>query len=93
MLDVPQLDALEAAGAYEQALKILSGALRCGEMPHSTDEMLHRLGRLHQRLQHNICSEKAYSLALSINPNRASSINNLAVLKMAAFDYSSAEES
>ena len=92
MLDVPQLDALEAAGAYEQALKILSGALRCGEMPHSTDEMLHRLGRLHQRLQHNICSEKAYSLALSINPNRASSINNLAVLKMAALDYSSAEE-
>ena len=91
MLDVLQLDALEVTGAYEQALKSLRGAMRRGETTVSVDELLHRLGRLHQLLNHVECAERAYRLALIFNPKRVVSINNLAVLRMAALDYSSAE--
>ena len=49
---------------------------------------LHRLGRLRQRLNFTAEAERAYHLALRVNPARPSTLNNLAVLRMAALDYS-----
>ena len=52
---------------------------------------MHRLGRLYQRMNRNAEAERAYRLALRINPALPATLNNLAVLRMLALDYSSAD--
>ena len=44
---------------------------------------MHRLGRLYQRMNRNAEAERAYRLALRINPALPATLNNLAVLRMA----------
>ena len=53
---------------------------------------MHRLGRLYQRLNRNAEAERAYRLALRFNPALPATLNNLAVLRMVALDYPSADE-
>ena len=85
------LDHLEASGSFLGAHQLLSEALRSGQIGGPLDQALHRLGRLNQRLNRNPEAERAYHLALQINPARPATINNLAVLRMAALDYLEAD--
>ena len=88
---VSDLDQLEASGSFLRARQLLCDALRSGQagMPH--EQALHRLGRLCQRLNRIPEAERAYRLALGINPALPSTLNNLAVLRMAVLDYHSAD--
>ena len=85
------LDQLEASGSFLRARQLLCDALRSGQVGEPYEHALHRLGRLCQRLNLNVEAERAYRLALRINPARSSTLNNLAVLRMAALDYASAD--
>ena len=85
-----QLDKFEASGSFFEALRLLTEALRSGQVDVPCDQALHRLGRLRQRLNFTAEAERAYHLALRVNPARPSTLNNLAVLRMAALDYSGA---
>ena len=88
---VPISIKLEASGSFLVHINSFVSALRSGQvgMPH--DQALHRLGRLCQRLNFNQEAERAYHLALHVNPSRPSTLNNLAVLRMAALDYPKAD--
>ena len=85
------LDQLEASGSFLGAHQLLCEALRSGQVAGPHDQALHRLGRLNQRLNRITEAERAYHLALQINPARPATINNLAVLRMAALDYLEAD--
>ena len=85
-----QLDKFEASGSFLDALQQLTEALRSGKVDLPCDVALHRLGRLYQRLNSPSEAARAYHLALCVNPARPSTLNNLAVLRMAALDYSAA---
>ena len=85
------LDQLEASGSFLRASQVLSAALRTGRVGVSHEEAFHRLGRLYQRLNRIPEAERAYRLALGLNPARPSTLNNLAVLRMAALDFTSAD--
>ena len=85
-----ELDQFEASGSFLSAYQLLSEALRSGQVDLPHDQALHRLGRLCQRLNRNSEARRAYLLALKTNPARPSTLNNLAVLQMAALDYSAA---
>ena len=85
------LDQLEAEGSFSRARQLLRDQLRCGIECFPIDQALHRLGRLHQRLNSNLQAERAYHLALKFNSARPTTLNNLAVLQMAALDYASAD--
>ena len=65
--------------------------MRSGQLAMPYEQVMHRLGRLNQRLNRHQEAERAYLLALQINPARPSTLNNLAVLKMAALDYTAAD--
>ena len=82
-----ELNQLEASGSFLSAHQLLRQALRSGQVGVPHEQALHRLGRLCQRLNRNSEAERAYRLALRINPARPSTLNNLAVLRMAALDY------
>lgn len=85
------LDQLEAEGSFSRARQLLRDQLRWGNECFPIDQALHRLGRLHQRLNSNLQAERAYHLALKFNSARPTTLNNLAVLQMAALDYASAD--
>ena len=86
-----ELNQLEASGSFLSAHQLLREALRSGEVGLPHDQALHRLGRLCQRLNSYAEAERAYRLALHINPARPSTLNNLAVLRMAEMDYPAAD--
>ena len=85
------LDQLEASGSFLGAYQLLREGLRSGQVQGPSDQALHRLGRLNQRLNRKSEAERAYHLALQFNPARPSTLNNLAVLRMAALDFSTAD--
>ena len=91
MVPGSELDNLEASGSFLSAYQLLREDLRAGQVGVLHDQVLHRLGRLCQRLNLYPEAERAYRLALDINPSRPSTLNNLAVLRMAELDYSAAD--
>ena len=84
-------DQMEASGSFLRARELLRDALRSGEVGVPFEEALHRLGRLCQRLNLNHEAERAYLLALRINPSLPATLNNLAVLRMGELNYASAD--
>ena len=91
MIAGSDLDQLEATGSFLGARQLLRQALRSGQVGGPHDQVLHRLGRLNQRLNRNPEAERAYQLALQVNPARPATLNNLAVLRMTALDYPEAD--
>ena len=85
------LDELEVSGSFARARQLLRDSLRSGQVGVPHEQALHRLGRLYQRLNSNQEAERAYRLALRLNPALPSTLNNLAVLRMAVLDYPSAD--
>lgn len=80
---------LEVEGAWHQALAELSAQLRSGAAVEA--ERLHLMGRLLQRLARWECSRRAYLRALSLDPQRPATFNNLALLELAQLDAEQAE--
>ena len=64
---------------------------RSGQVGVPHEEALHRLGRLYQRLEPQSRSRTRLSTCLRLNPALPSTLNNLAVLRMAVLDYPSAD--
>ena len=91
MISGSDLDQLESSGSFSRARQVLRDALRSGQVGLPHEQALHRLGRLCQRMNCILEAERAYRLVLRINPARPSTLNNLAVLRMAALDYPSAD--
>ena len=85
------LDQLEASGSFLSAYHLLREGLRSGHVALPQEQVLHRLGRLCQRLNRNSEAERAYRLALRVNPALPMTLNNLAVLRMGTLDYLSAD--
>ena len=62
------LDELEVSGSFARARQLLRDSLRSGQVGVPHEQALHRLGRLYQRLNSNQEAERAYRLALRLNP-------------------------
>lgn len=75
-----KLDQLEDQGYWQEAIKILRNECRIDTR---NDDYFHRLGRLHQRLNQIKEAEKSYLIALTINPLRSNTYNNIGLLKLA----------
>jgi tetratricopeptide (TPR) repeat protein len=82
--------ALEASGQWPQALAQLRHALLRGAIAPDA-AVLHRLGRLLQRLGRLQQAREAYLAALGLDAARPSTCNNLALLELAQLNGTAAE--
>ena len=74
-----ELNQLEASGQWNECIQRLLELLNEEK---KNEEVLHRLGRLHQRLNNTKKAENYYKQSLSINKNRPNTLNNLALIKL-----------
>ena len=84
-----ELDRFEQGGHWTQALEMLKSQLGSGE--HPVADLFHRLGRLYQRLGALDKAERAYLVALKMEPARALTFNNLALLSLHRLQPSQAD--
>jgi len=84
------ISALEASGQWHQALALLRHELQRGVITPDA-AVLHRLGRLLQRLDRLTPARQAYLLALRLEAGRPSTCNNLALLELALLNGAAAE--
>ena len=75
-----ELDRLEDAGDWFQALKLLQDQLRSGQAV--DPDQWHRLGRLFQRLGSFYKADRAYRACLHLDAERPLTCNNLALLAL-----------
>ena len=80
---------LEGQGRWSDALGVLRHSLRSGSAVDA--EILHLLGRLLQRLEARDKARRAYQQALRLDPSRAATYNNLALLELAGLNAQLAE--
>ena len=83
-------DRLEQSGQWIQSLEILRHQLSLGVVV--TPDRLHRIGRLYQRLGVFASAERAYLASLRLDPDRALTCNNLALLALHRLQPALAEE-
>ena len=74
------LDRLEQSGRWTQALVMLRHQLSSGVGVDA--DHLHSMGRLYQRLGELPSAERAYLASLRMDPDRALTCNNLALLAL-----------
>ena len=84
------LDRLEQSGQWLQALEMLRQKLSFGQ--HVDADHLHSIGRLYQRLGLLERAERAYLVSLRMNPDRAVTCNNLALLALHRLQPSQADQ-
>ena len=84
------LDRLEQSGQWTQALELLRNHLRLGAAVDA--DHLHSMGRLFQRLGVLASAERAYLTSLRIDPDRALTCNNLALLALDRLHPAQAEQ-
>ena len=83
-----EIDSLERNGDLNSALKSLKKYLITKE---SNDKLWHQLGRIYQSLAYLTQAKRSYLIALSINPKRPRTLNNLIVLELEMLKPSSAD--
>ena len=74
-----ELNQLEASGQWNECIQQLLELLNKQK---ENDEIFHRLGRLHQRLNNTKKAESYYQESLKINKSRPNTLNNLALIKL-----------
>ena len=73
-------DRIEQSGDWTQALAMLRHKLRSGGTVDA--DLLHSMGRVYQRLGVLARAERAYLASLRMDPDRALTCNNLALLTL-----------
>ena len=84
------LDRLEQSGQWSQALEMLRQKLSFGWAVDA--DHLHAMGRLYQRLGVLARAERAYLASLRMDPDRAVTCNNLALLALHRLQPSRADQ-
>jgi len=77
------LNQLEASGQWNECIQQLLELLNEEK---DNEEILHRLGRLYQRLNNTEKAERYYEQSLRVNKNRPNTLNNLALIKLNKLD-------
>ena len=80
---------LEKSGRWIHALLCIRNDIRSGCAVNA--EILHVIGRLHQRLANLPLASRAYAAALLLDPHRPRTLNNLALLELSRLNAVEAE--